>query len=146
MNVNLCKLSTMTSNVIYDGGLRTVATHLQSSSEFETDAPTDNQGKGARFSPTDLVGTALASCMLTTMAIKAKHMEEALKGVTIDVLKIMKPDPRRVGGLNLTFHYPEGFSASSEDKALLEHIAMTCPVKESIHPEIDLQVNFNWPS
>jgi len=68
----------MTSTVIYEGTLRTVATHIQSGSSFETDAPTDNQGKGDRFSPTDLVGTALASCMLTTMAIKARHMEEAL--------------------------------------------------------------------
>jgi putative redox protein len=145
MNVNLCKLSTMTSNVIYEGGLRTVATHLQSKSAFETDAPTDNQGKGERFSPTDLVGTALASCMLTTMAIKAKHLEASLKGVEIDVLKIMKSDPRRIGGLNLTFRYPQGFTASDKDKALLENIAMTCPVKESIHSDIDLQVDFNWP-
>ena len=145
MNVNLCKLSTMTSNVIYEGGLRTVATHIQSSTEFQTDAPTDNQGKGERFSPTDLVGTALASCMLTTMAIKAKHMEEALKGVEIDVLKIMRPDPRRIGGLNLTFRFPAAFKATDEDKSLLEKIAMTCPVKESIHPGIDLQVDFNWP-
>ena len=136
----------MTSNVIYEGGLRTVATHIQSSTEFETDAPTDNQGKGERFSPTDLVGTALASCMLTTMAIKAKHMESALKGVEIDVLKIMKPGPRRVGGLNLTFRYPTEFKISEDDKVLLENIAMTCPVKESLHPDIDLQVNFNWPS
>jgi uncharacterized OsmC-like protein len=135
----------MTSNVIYEGGLRTVATHLQSKSAFETDAPTDNQGKGERFSPTDLVGTALASCMLTTMAIKAKHLEASLKGVEIDVLKIMKSDPRRIGGLNLTFRYPQGFTATDKDKALLENIAMTCPVKESIHSGIDLQVDFNWP-
>ena len=135
----------MTSNVIYEGSLRTVATHLQSRSDFETDAPTDNQGKGERFSPTDLVGTALASCMLTTIAIKAKHMEQALKGVSIDVLKIMASNPRRISGLNLTFHFPPGFKASREDQAALENIAMTCPVKESIHPDINLQVSFNWP-
>ena len=111
---------------------------------FETDAPTDNQGKGERFSPTDLVGTALASCMLTTMAIRAKHMEKALKGVKISVLKVMSPNPRRISGLHLTFIYPEGFTATPEQQLELEQIAMTCPVKESIHPGIDLKVDFNW--
>ena len=134
----------MTSTVIYEGTLRTVATHIQSGSSFETDAPTDNQGKGDRFSPTDLVGTALASCMLTTMAIKARHMEEALKGVNISVLKIMSANPRRISGLHLTFNYPVGFHATDSQKAELENIAMTCPVKESIHPGIDLKVDFNW--
>ncbi len=134
----------MTSNVIYEGSLRTVATHLQSTSSFETDAPTDNQGKGERFSPTDLVGTALASCMLTTMAIKMRSMEETLKGVHIDVLKVMSPNPRRISGLQLTFHYPPGFEATESQKRELEEIAMTCPVKESIHPGIDLKVDFNW--
>jgi putative redox protein len=144
MNVNLGKKFTMTSAVIYEGGLRTVSTHIQSGSSFETDAPTDNQGKGEKFSPTDLVGTALAGCMLTTMAIKARHMEEALKGVKINVLKIMSSNPRRISGLHLTFNYPAGFSATADQKAELENIAMTCPVKESIHPDIDLKVDFNW--
>ena len=135
----------MTSNVIYEGSLRTVATHLQSRSDFETYAPTDNQGKGERFSPTELVGTALASCMLTTMAIKARHLEAALKGVSIDVLKIMTSNPRRISGLNLTFRFAQDFAASDEEKSNLENIAMTCPVKESIHPDILLEVNFNWP-
>jgi uncharacterized OsmC-like protein len=134
----------MTSNVIYEGSLRTVATHLQSNSSFETDAPTDNQGKGDRFSPTDLVGTALASCMLTTMAIKMRSFEEHLKGVHIDVQKIMSSNPRRISGLHLTFHYPTGFQATETQKQELEQIAMTCPVKESIHPGIDLKVDFNW--
>jgi uncharacterized OsmC-like protein len=134
----------MTSNVIYEGSLRTVATHLQSNSNFETDAPTDNQGKGERFSPTDLVGTALASCMLTTMAIKMRSMEEQLKGVHIDVQKIMAANPRRICGLHLTFHYPAGFESTDSQKRELEEIAMTCPVKESIHPGIDLKVDFNW--
>ena len=134
----------MTSTVIYEGTLRTVATHIQSGSVFETDAPTDNQGKGARFSPTDLVGTALASCMLTTIAIRAPYMEEVLKGVNISVLKIMSANPRRISGLHLTFNYPAGFQATDSQKAELENIAMTCPVKESIHPGIDLKVDFNW--
>ena len=135
----------MTSNVIYEGGLRTVATHVRSSSDFETDAPVDNEGKGERFSPTDLVGTVLASCMLTTMAIRAKHMENDLRGIKIDVLKIMVANPRRIGGLNLTFHYPENFAPTASQKEELERIAMTCPVAESIHPDIKLEVDFNWP-
>lgn len=122
-----------------------MATHLQSGSQFETDAPTDNQGKGERFSPTDLVGTALAACMITTMAIRARHMETALHGVRIDVLKTMAANPRRISALDLTFHFPVSFTATEAQKQELEQIAWTCPVKESIHPEIELRVKFNWP-
>lgn len=135
----------MTSHVIYDGDLRTTCTHLQSGSIFETDAPTDNQGKGERFSPTDLVGTALASCMLTTMAIRARALEGLIRGIRVDVQKVMASNPRRISELHLTFHYPPGFSSTAEQRMELEHIAMTCPVKESIHPEIALKVDFNWP-
>ena len=136
----------MTSCVIYDGDLRTSCTHLQSGSVFETDAPTDNQGKGERFSPTDLVGTALASCMLTTMAIRARALEGMIRGIRIDVKKVMASNPRRISALHLTFHYPPGFSATPEQQTELAHIAMTCPVKESIHPDIELLIDFNWPS
>jgi uncharacterized OsmC-like protein len=100
---------------------------------------------GERFSPTDMVATSLASCMLTTMAIKARDMEEALVHVKIDVEKIMTSNPRRISGINLTFHFPEHFSASPQQQQQLEQIAMTCPVKESIHPGISLGVHFNWP-
>ena len=124
MNVNLCKLSTMTSNVIYEGGLRTVATHIQSSTEFQTDAPTDNQGKGERFSPTDLVGTALASCMLTTMAIKAKHMEEALKGVEIDVLKNNETRSNAYWRFKFNISFPRGTGAR---RKIEKHTRKSCP-------------------
>lgn len=134
----------MTSNVIYEGKLRTVATHLGSGTPIETDAPTDNQGKGERFSPTDLVATALASCMLTTMGIKMQELEASLQDVEISVQKIMANNPRRISGLNLTFHFPENFFATAEQKSRLEEIAWTCPVKQSINPEIDLKINFNW--
>ena len=136
----------MTSTVIYEGGLRTVAKHIQSGSLFETDAPTDNQGKGARFSPTDLIGTALASCMLTTIPIRAPHLEQKIQGVWVDVVKVMVGQPRRIGALHLTFHYPVGFHASPGEYDEIERIAMTCPVKESIHPGIELRVDFNRPS
>jgi uncharacterized OsmC-like protein len=135
----------MTSSVIYEGGLRTTCVHLQSGSPFETDAPTDNQGKGERFSPTDLVATALASCMLTTMAIKARDLEDVLLNIKVGVEKIMSWNPRRISRINLTFHYPEGFSLSDDRKKELEQIAWTCPVKESIHPDIELHIDFNWP-
>jgi hypothetical protein len=82
--------------------------------------------------------------MLTTMAIKMRPLEEVLKGVHIDILKIMAPNPRRISGLHLTFHYPPGFEVTESQKRELEEIAMTCPVKESIHPGIDLKVDFNW--
>lgn len=135
----------MTSSVIYEGGLRTTCTHLQSGSFFETDAPTDNQGKGERFSPTDLVATSLASCMLTTMGIRAKDLEPAIRQIRVDAEKIMSANPRRISRINLTFHYPEGFSLSPDRRLELEQIAWTCPVKESIHPDITLDIKFNWP-
>jgi len=100
---------------------------------------------GERFSPTDMVATSLASCMLTTMAIKAKDMEKALVHVKINVEKIMTSNPRRISAINLTFHFPDNFSATPQQQAQLEQIAMTCPVKESIHPGISLGVHFNWP-
>lgn len=135
----------MTSSVIYEGDLRTTCIHLRSGSAFETDAPTDNQGKGERFSPTDLLATSLASCMLTTMAIRAKELEQVIRQVKVDVEKIMAANPRRVSQINLTFHYPEGFHLDAAQRAKLEEIAWTCPVKESIHPDMVLQVDFNWP-
>ena len=109
----------MTSTVIYDGDLRTVATHLQSGTAIQTDAPVDNQGKGGSFSPSDLVATALGSCMLTIMGMKARDMDVDLRGTKIEILKIMKQDPRRIGGINLTFHFPTGFRANEKQQTIL---------------------------
>jgi putative redox protein len=134
----------MTSTVVYEGNLRTVCTHLKSGSTMETDAPTDNQGKGERFSPTDTVATAVASCMATTMGIKARDMKVDLVGMKIEVEKIMKADPRRIGGVNLTFHFPEAIRLDEKQKTILERTAHTCPVMQSIHPDIELNVVFNW--
>ncbi|GAA4329939.1 OsmC family protein [Flaviaesturariibacter amylovorans] len=133
----------MTSTVRYDGVLRTTCTHLRSGSTFETDAPTDNNGKGERFSPTDLLATSLAACMITVMGIKARTMGLDLDGVTIDVEKIMKAEPRRVGGINLTFHFPEALrNIEQKQKDILKNTGHTCPVAQSIHP--DLEVNVDW--
>ena len=133
----------MTSIVVYEGDLRTLNTHLQSSSKLETDAPTDNNGKGELFSPTDLLSTSLANFMLNTRGIISKNLNIDLKGIKVEVEKIMKPDPRRVAGINLIFHIPENLSGAEEkDKEFLKNIAKNCPVAKSIHP--DIEVNVNW--
>ncbi len=135
----------MTSSVVYEGNLRTVCTHLRSGNVIETDAPPDNQGKGERFSPSDLVATALGACMMTIMGIKARDMEVDLSETTIDVEKIMKADPRRIGAINLTFHFPDSLKLDDKQRTILERAAHTCPVIYSIHPDIDVKVTFKWP-
>lgn len=135
----------MTSTVVYNHDLRTTCTHLHSGSSFETDAPTDNHGKGERFSPTDLMATSLATCMLTVMGIKAKTMRFDLDNLKVEVLKIMKADPRRVGGIELTFHIPDTLKNIDEKtRVILKNTAETCPVMKSIHP--DIEVKINWES
>jgi len=134
----------MTATVIYEGYLRTVATHLQSGTSIETDAPVDNQGKGERFSPTDLVATSLAACMATTMGIKTNDMQIDLHGMKISVQKIMKSEPRRIGGIDVSFEWPPNFQADEKQRLILERIANTCPVMYSLHPDIEVKVAFNW--
>jgi putative redox protein len=134
----------MTSTVVYDGNLRTLAQHVRSGSTIETDAPVDNNGKGERFSPSDLVATALGTCMLTIMGMRAVEMDVDLKGVKIDIEKIMKADPRRISGINLTFSFPESLVLTERQQTILQKAADTCPVKYSIHPDIELNVKYNW--
>ena len=134
----------MTSQVIYKGELRTLASHLQSGSTIETDAPTDNHGMGARFSPTDLIGTSLASCILTTMAIRAKDLDNRLIGVSIQTEKFMEANPRRISRIDIHFSWPDGIIFSEDERNRLNEIALSCPVKESIHPNILLNINYNW--
>src|SRR5688572_1088000 len=132
----------MTSTVVYDGNLRTIGKHIKSGSVYETDAPVDNNGKGERFSPTDLVATALGSCMLTIMGMRAVDMNVDLKGTTIEIEKIMKQDPRRIGGINLTFHFPDLLVVTDRQQAILQKAADTCPVIYSIHPDIEVNIKF----
>lgn len=134
----------MTSSIVYEGNLRTVCTHLKSNNSFQTDAPTDNQGKGERFSPTDLMATSLGACAMTIMGIKARDLEVNLEGTKVEVEKIMKADPRRVGGINLTFHFPESAVADEKQRLIIERCAHTCPVFYSIHPDIELNISFQW--
>jgi len=141
-NVNLGKNS-MISAVVYEGGLRTTCTHLRSGNSFETDAPVDNNGKGERFSPTDLMATSLATCMITVMGIKARTMGFDLENVKIEVEKIMKSNPRRVGGINLFFQIPESLlGLDDKSKQILIHTGNTCPVWLSLNPEIE--INVDW--
>ncbi|MDQ6608238.1 MAG: OsmC family protein [Bacteroidota bacterium] len=133
----------MTSTVVYEGDLRTTCTHLRSGNFFETDAPVDNNGRGERFSPTDLMATSLATCMLTVMGIKARTMGFDLNGVNIDVEKIMKAEPRRIGGINLFFHFPQSLQSLDEkSKQILKQTGNTCPVQQSIHPAIEVKVDW----
>lgn len=133
----------MTSTVVYNGDLRVVCTHQKSGSIFETDAPEDNHGKGQRFSPTDLLATSLATCMITVMGIKARTMGFDLNEIKVEILKLMKSDPRRVGGIDLTFHIPEYLRTIDEkSKNILKHTADTCPVMKSIHPDIEVKIDW----
>jgi len=136
----------MTSTVVYNGHLRTTCTHGRSGDYFETDAPIDNNGKGERFSPTDLMSTSLATCMLTVMGIKARSMGFDLNDIKVEVLKIMKADPRRVSGIELTFHIPDSLKDIDEKtKTILKTIGETCPVMKSIHPDIEVKVDWgSW--
>jgi putative redox protein len=134
----------MTAQIIYNGDLRCTATHLQSSTFIETDAPTDNQGKGERFSPTDLVATALGTCMVTTMGIKARTMDIQLDGTRLEVTKIMVSDPRRIGKIIVHIFFPEGLKIDDKQKDLLERTARTCPVERTLHPDVELDMQFVW--
>ncbi|MDE3253706.1 MAG: OsmC family protein [Bacteroidota bacterium] len=134
----------MTSQIIYKGDLRCVATHLQSGTAIETDAPTDNQGKGERFSPTDLVATALGTCMITTMGIKARTLNIALDGTRLEVTKIMVSDPRRIGKIVVHLYFPDTLNLDDKTKEILERTARTCPVERTLHPDVELDMQFYW--
>ncbi|WP_019946964.1 OsmC family protein [Hymenobacter aerophilus] len=131
-------MSTITAR--YAGQLRTEATHAGSGNSILTDAPTDNQGRGEAFSPTDLVCAALGSCMMTIMGIVAERHSLDLTSTTWDTTKHMLSDPRRIGQIDLTFRLPAALPQKERD--LLERAAKTCPVALSLNPEIKQQVQF----
>ncbi|MGI9545609.1 MAG: OsmC family protein [Flavobacteriaceae bacterium] len=132
----------MTSKVTYTGNLRTHCVHLRSASEFITDAPIDNNGLGQAFSPTDTVATALASCMLTVMGIKARDLEIDIDSSFADVTKHMASEPRRISKIELCLHLPE--NTSEKHRKILQNAANTCPVIYSIHPGIEKVIDFQW--
>jgi len=133
-----------TSRVKYIGELRTEAVHLQSKNSIITDAPTDNHGKGMAFSPTDLMATSLANCMLTVMGIKAgTEGMTSIVGTVAHVTKIMYAEPRRVGEIHVKLIFPKE-NYSDKEKKIYEHTAHTCPVAKSLHPDLKQVVTFEW--
>ena len=133
----------MISKVIYEGELRTKATHLQSGKTIYTDAPVDNQGKGDAFSPTDLVAASLASCMLTIMGIVARRDGILLEGTVAEVEKIMVKDPRRIGEIKIKFIFKH--IIEEKDRVKLERAARTCPVSGSLHQDLKENIDFIYP-
>ncbi|MEN9335635.1 MAG: hypothetical protein RLZZ500_622 [Bacteroidota bacterium] len=131
-----------TSKVTYLGELRTSSEHLQSGSVLISDAPTDNNGKGEAFSPTDTVANGLASCMFTVMGIKAREMEVDFSGSTATVTKIMGTEPRRITEIHVVFSM--NVEVDEKTKTILERTAMTCPVYYSLHPDIKKEITFHW--
>jgi putative redox protein len=136
----------MTAKVTYDGDLRTSSVHVRSGSAIETDAPVDNHGKGERFSPTDLVAVALATCILTTIGLAAEVHDINIDGAECDVTKIMVPDPRRIGEIVINISFPKGQQYTDKQKSKMKHIADTCPVHQTLHPDCIRTVTFEWPA
>ncbi len=133
----------MTAKIVYEGDLRCSCTHLQSGTVIETDAPTDNKGKGERFSPTDLLCVSLATCVVTTMGIRANDMNVDLSNSKMEVTKHMLSNPRRIGRIDIEL-FLEAKNAKEADCEVLEKIGNNCPVYKSINPEIELNINYNW--
>jgi putative redox protein len=133
-----------TISTVYSGNLRTQATHNASGNTIITDAPTDNNGRGEAFSPSDLVCAALGSCMLTIMGIVAERNNIQLEGTTLEIKKIMAAEPRRITEVVIGFNMPASNTFTDKEKAILENAARTCPVALSLHPEIKQTVAFNY--
>ncbi len=130
----------------YIDELRTEAEHLYSGTRLLTDAPLDNQGKAESFSPTDLLAASLGSCMITVVGIAARTQgfEERLRGTRIDITKIMKSDPRRVGEIVVDIHFPTGSNFNEKEQKIIENTARNCPVAKSLHPDLIQSWTFNW--
>lgn len=134
----------MTASIIYQGDLRCDCTHLQSGSKLETDAPTDNHGKGERFSPTDTVCVALATCIITTMGIKAISNNIDFKGTTGEITKHMTGNPRRIGKIEVTLRIKTNQILDEQQKRFYEDIGNNCPVIKSLHPDLEKVVVYEW--
>lgn len=134
----------MTASIVYEGHFRCECTHLQSGTLIETDAPTDNRGKGERFSPTDTVCVALATCIVTTMALKATDMQIELANTSIAVTKHMLSDPRRIGKIDVILTFPASLQLSEKDRVILQRVGDNCPVAKSLHPELNVNIEYRW--
>jgi putative redox protein len=133
-------------NIAYEGGLHCNAVHRPSRQTLTTDAPVDNGGKGAAFSPTDLVATAMGTCMVTIMGLVAQRNNLNIDGLQVQVLKEMTADPvRRIGSLKTRLVFPHSKMLTVADRAKLEAAAKACPVKQSLHPDVKTPVEFVYP-
>ncbi len=128
----------------YQGQLRTRARHVQSGEELTTDAPVDNQGKGEFFSPTDLVATALGSCMITIMGIAARTHNFNIDGTVADITKIMASEPRRISEIIIHLKFPQNQKYSDKEKKIIEAAAYSCPVCQSLHPDLKKTIFFHY--
>jgi len=137
------KKNNIMAEVTYTGELHTIATHLRSGDAINTDAPVDNRGKGQAFSPTDLMATSLASCILTVMGIRAMDWEIPMTGAHATVEKHMASNPRRIQKLVVEISMPE-MSLTQKQKEILEKIAHTCPISMSLHPDLEEEISITW--
>ncbi|MGN0033631.1 MAG: OsmC family protein [Candidatus Limimorpha sp.] len=128
---------------IYKGNLHNEITHLQSGNCIQTDAPTDNHGMGAAFSPTDLVCASLAACMMTIMGINAQNQQINIDGTTYEVSKTMSANPRRIGQIDIVFTFPP-MQYSDKQKVILRKAAESCPVGKSLHPDVKINMIMNF--
>ena len=134
----------MTASIIYKGELRCECTHVQSGTVIETDAPTDNRGKGQRFSPTDTICVGLGTCIISSIGIRANDMQLDLSGTKLAVTKHMLSDPRRIGKIEVSLQFPEKLNLFEKDKMILQKIGDNCPVMKSLHPDIEVVIEYNW--
>ncbi len=132
-----------TSYVLYKGDLRCVSTHLKSNTEILTDAPVDNHGKGETFSPTDLVATALANCMITIMGIEANVLAVNIDGTSAEVTKVMGIGPRRISKISIKMSVPDNNLTEAQKEALVK-AGLNCPVAKSLHPDLIQDVVFEF--
>ncbi|MEM6724657.1 MAG: OsmC family protein [Bacteroidota bacterium] len=134
----------MTAEVIYTGGLHTEALHVRSGNKIATDAPIDNQGKGEAFSPTDLMATSLATCILTIMGISARNHNIPMEGAKALMKKSMASNPRRIARIEINIQMPD-HPYTDKQKIILEKAAHHCPVAMSLHPDLEEVIEFQWP-
>ncbi len=135
----------MTASIIYKGHLRCECTHIQSGTIIETDAPTDNKGKGEKFSPTDMLCVALATCIVTTIGIKTGDMGIDLTGTTMEVTKHMINEPMRmIGAIDISLHLPTTLHLDDKQKTIIKRIGETCPVSKSLNKDVVVNVVYNW--
>ncbi len=128
------------ANIVYQNNLRTEAEHIATGEKIITDAPVDNNGKGEAFSPTDLVATALGSCMITIMAISANKYDIDVTGTNASVKKIMGSDPRRISEISIDINMNKNIE--EKDRKRLERAALVCPVHKSLHPDLEKKIRF----